>query len=299
MKKTNRAPEPDHLELSALTKIVLSAAIPVLVYIVAYAYECGFALAFGMPTEFINVTMTTVSRALFPLIYTTLWFVWSVALLVTSREKSQESLLPFAADWRVMAVAGLVIVVPLLLQVWDSPPGLSPAVACLVLVALGMASLTTGAVSRMHAQHKESKKARAQYKLARMIGREWFRVAIGSIWLLAGLVAGFFLLLLSGASEAYNQEHYWVISGTPELVVLRTYGDTLVCAKFDRSTGEVEPVFSVLTVPSDGSLTMQQEHMRPLRVPNPSSTPLPSPLESQTRQLSPAAASPEPTTRGP
>jgi len=71
------------------------------------------------------------------------------------------------------------------------------------------------------------------------------------------------------------------------MVVLRIYGDKMVCAPFDRSNGEVERSFVILKVAEDPDLVLHIDKVGPL---NPKETPA-SQLSSPISTPTPAAAS--------
>jgi len=82
----------------------------------------------------------------------------------------------------------------------------------------------------------------------------------------------FYLTAFCATAAAIHQRRFPVIKGsegTPDLVVLRTYGDVLITARFDRSAKTVESTFIVrhLTGESGGPLTIAEENIAPLRTP--------------------------------
>jgi hypothetical protein len=78
---------------------------------------------------------------------------------------------------------------------------------------------------------------------------------------------GLYIALSAGKAEATKQEEFLVTNTKPELVVLRIYGDNLICAPFDRKTGEVEESFSVLKNTGDPNLSLRFEKLGNLHIP--------------------------------
>ena len=76
------------------------------------------------------------------------------------------------------------------------------------------------------------------------------------------------LLVISnnaGDAAALKQEEFLVANTSPEMVVLRIYGDHLICAPFDRATKEAQRSYSVLNVADDPQLMVRLEKVGPLR----------------------------------
>jgi len=84
---------------------------------------------------------------------------------------------------------------------------------------------------------------------------------------IAVFLFGIYIASNAGRSEAIKQEEYLVTNTTPELVVLRMYGDNLVCVPFDRTTGEIEESFSVIKNTGETGLALRLEKLGRLHLP--------------------------------
>jgi len=73
------------------------------------------------------------------------------------------------------------------------------------------------------------------------------------------VIAGFFIPMLVGHGLALHQKEYLVPSDMPDSVVLRQYGDVLVCAKFDRAAGLIYPEFVILPVAEKNRILMLED----------------------------------------
>lgn len=68
-----------------------------------------------------------------------------------------------------------------------------------------------------------------------------------------------------GLYSAKNDEDYYVVNTNPEMVVLRSYGETLISAPFDRETNIVEMKFTPIEIMEDVNLFTTYEHLGRLR----------------------------------
>lgn len=83
----------------------------------------------------------------------------------------------------------------------------------------------------------------------------------------------FFLLLvcslsfsyLSGYRTAKTGEKFYVVNTNPEMVVLRSYDETLICAPFDRDTNIVQRKFTIVEIKEELGIFASYEHLGRLR----------------------------------
>ncbi|MCJ7497382.1 MAG: hypothetical protein MUO78_04525, partial [candidate division Zixibacteria bacterium] len=87
-----------------------------------------------------------------------------------------------------------------------------------------------------------------------------------------GLIAilSLFLVLIfsweAGRSRALKQDEFLILKASPELVVLRIYGENLICAPFDRTTKEVKKTISIFKIGDDPDLKLSLEKVGPLHI---------------------------------
>jgi len=77
---------------------------------------------------------------------------------------------------------------------------------------------------------------------------------------------GFSITHAIGRAIALNQSEFLVITTSSEMVVLRAYGDKLLCAPFDRTKKEVKRTFSILKIAEDSNLKLSLEEVGPLHM---------------------------------
>ena len=115
---------------------------------------------------------------------------------------------------------------------------------------------------------------------------------------------------LAGDAAAISQKEFLVTNTTPAMVVLRVYGDTMICAPFDRNSHEVKKSFTLLKMAEDPKLVLSLENVGPLKpvdkltsenIASPTTTPLlvssPTPLPVQTESPVNKPDSPEQKTK--
>jgi len=90
-----------------------------------------------------------------------------------------------------------------------------------------------------------------------------------------------------GKAHALNQKEFLVLSSSPEMVVLRIYGDRMIVAPFDRKTQEFESKFVIKTLGADDTLVISPEDIGPLKLSKPSPTPTSTSIPSPTATASP------------
>ncbi len=84
----------------------------------------------------------------------------------------------------------------------------------------------------------------------------------------------------AGLTKAVNQDEFLVLNTSPEMVVLRVYGDRMIAASFNRKTQEVESKFVIKVLGEDDNLVISPEDvgslkLKPTPTPTPTFTPSP------------------------
>ena len=88
--------------------------------------------------------------------------------------------------------------------------------------------------------------------------------------LIRGSLISFIFLaaFFGGKGDARSQTEFLVPSKYPDVVVLRIYGDNLVCAKFDKETKEVTSRVFILRADVDPEIILVLSDIGPLNIPN-------------------------------
>jgi hypothetical protein len=96
-----------------------------------------------------------------------------------------------------------------------------------------------------------------------------------------------FVVYAAGRYSALNQSEFFVASTSPETAVLWIDGDKIICAPFNRNTGEVEPSFLILDAVGNSGTIFRLEKIGPLRLKEESVNQMPEPALSSTPAVPP------------
>ena len=244
------------------------AAISAVGYIFAFVYEAGFAKVFSIPLSFIAVSLTNVL------------IVAGSLLLVGNLVFSTANLVFTVSDRfngpiskRVKLLMPVLLYSMALALVAAGTRLLSKAIIGLMigwLISIFFEFIFPLLTQRGKGSYQE--KLVAQDELdARTRGSDLYgllarRFGVGPYNLVLSLLMALVVIYFAGQSEAMRQSRYLVTSTSPEMVVLRIYGDKMICAPIDRDSGEIEPRFTVLKVADDPELVLQLEEVGPLDV---------------------------------
>ena len=66
--------------------------------------------------------------------------------------------------------------------------------------------------------------------------------------------------------QARTKERFFVPSTAPDTVVLRIYGNRLICAPVDRTTKQIARAIQVLRLGDDPKMVLRSERIGPLRL---------------------------------
>jgi len=245
---------------------LLVATIPLAGYLLAFAYEAGFCGVFHIPMSFMTLSPTMVFAAiagLALLVAPLLWFANLMCMLgLGLGDPIARSLIRLA-----IPAALFLLSIGINLKAWRESMGLLLLLAFFVLLEFGLPLLTQRdkETYREKLLGQEAIEARVT-DLFDVLGRRFgtLRVTIAMVMIMAILVSN-----IAGRGQAKGQEEFLVLPSSPEVVVLRVYGDDLVCAQFDRITQEVQPHFFVIkrvTLPSEPRMQLNLEKVGPLRL---------------------------------
>lgn len=243
------------------------AIAPVIGYFVAFVFEVGYAGKFKIPIEFISLSLSDIIAvtSLLAIIAALIWIFFG-GLYVQAFHKSTDpvyrrvfSNFPFFVLFVIHALLFRdlwseylwVVVYFVLFLFFDF---VFPLIAKYKV---------TGYKAKLTAQDKIDDAAR-RGPLRSFIAREGGRPAQFII------VVGIFVLTTAhsaGRASALNKAEYLVPSDGDNIVVLRLYGDHLVCAPFDRDKKTVRPEFSILPlVDTSNQRSLNLEKVGPLRL---------------------------------
>jgi hypothetical protein len=252
----------DHTEgRRGLSPALLIAGTPLVGYALAYAHERGATSVYHIPSQFIAVDIASALAAALSVFLAALAGMSTVNLLYV--------FFPTRASPAIQVRAlflGLAIVVFVILNltyqghwlewIWI-PVSMVGFVGLLSVVPLITERKTKGYRAKLQAAHERSETS----------GREpdvynWLSSVVGhgKFLLVAGLLLALALAYATGRASSFRARDHLVIKGPRPLVVLRTYGHTVIAARFDPAGQCITGEFRIFDL-SREALTATREHL--------------------------------------
>lgn len=242
---------------------LIIAAFPIVAYVITYAYESGYAGIFGIPSQFIALNLITflvVTGALTGVILSLFMYANFILLILPKSDSPLFRGIIKLFPMILLSVAYLILYGKLW-HYWIIPIGV---IALIFLIEFGFPLITQKGRPSYREKYDEQEKLESNVKgifeyVIPLVGRG---PAIAIVYL------SIFLILSSeaGRSRALKQDEFLIIKASPELVVLRIYGEKLICAPFDRTTKEITRTFTILKTGDDPNLKLSLEKVGPLHI---------------------------------
>jgi hypothetical protein len=227
----------------AIALIPVAAAIG---YANAFLHEMAFCNEFGIPLKFIVIDNTTILLSfsyIFLLVLLMFWFISSLFTL-----KAQDNKWNPVYSRVILAVAVLIayvlfgVIYPPTFSLWPYILGFIALLIIYVFVRpnIKIKDKEKSYLDKLKAQDDaDAIRPTSMGWLIRYVGRGGFLILVVIFYM---LWASYF----SGSGEAKTQVRYYVPSTHPEAVVLRIYGDNLICATLDRAANQIEREYFVI-----------------------------------------------------
>lgn len=243
---------------------IIIAASPAIGYGLAFLYEVGFCGVFKIPKEFITLNLTQVfiaAGSLIGIIFLLYWFVELFLMLMPDRKSPLHREL---VSLLIISVASFALLV-VFWGLWERVIYVAAIFICLnlfwfvfpLILQWGKGSY----IEKLQAQRKID--TEAPMKIL-----DYFISLLGPRTLMA-IIAVVFLLLLSylaGEAKALKQDEFLVPSTHPQTVVLRIYGENMICVPFDREEKEIQKSFFIIGMTDEPRPMLQLQRIGPLRV---------------------------------
>ena len=232
-------------------------------YLLAFYYEKGFTSYFEIPINLVSVSFVNIFVFAGLLIGFLLFLFFPANILPMILYKLPPALSRSAF---VLLISSLGLFVHLYLF------GLSNWRILVVYICLMIAFAFIELVMPMIVHRKKGsylEKLEAQHERDRkevtLIDIIVKRLGQGSFFIFLALLIGISFSENAGKEQATSQTDFLVTSTSPELVVLRIYGDNMICAPFNRDTKEVQTRFTIIKMADDSKLAFNLEKVGPLR----------------------------------
>lgn len=249
---------------SWLTEGIVIAGLTVFSYTIAFVFEAGIADHFGIPFEFIEVSLTGIFVAFITLltglliiyvlleILNPLWVKLSDAI----RRRLRLYFGFFFAIIGSLIIAGGSIASLKIILIWF---------IVMVFIDFIIPALSRKKGKSYVEKVQESHEADLQYdtffdKLIQnlQIDTRTFKIILFLIFVI-------FLSFYSGLGKARKQKEFLVLQSDKNQVVLRKYGDIFITTKVDRDKKELTKTFSVYRFDPGKSFSFKTEMIGPLK----------------------------------
>lgn len=244
-----------------ISDVLLVAGCTAVSYLYTVQFESGFLRYYGIPSEILEISMTTVLYVTCTLI--TLAFSAFGFLLGFSWPMSKNSfLIP-----RIAAVLPMIAMA--LVNLWAYEDWkrwiFSVIMAIILLLAFFIFPLFHG-----HKGKYKDKLAAQQEIDRRGLERRVPDLLLGWIgpktyYLAFWMIIGFFLCSPLGEGTALRKNSYTIINTSPEALVVRVYNDKAVCVPFSRAEKQLQKGFFFVKLTEDRKWFLASETIGPLK----------------------------------
>jgi hypothetical protein len=258
---------------SLLTDGIVIAVATAFAYLATFLYEVGYCSSFHIPYALISPNTSTllVAAAAIGWIFLTSANLLGFTTPLFRRAKKGDTgwaILGYLAvaailwikiyeptlkqtGWAILAVLAIFIGVPLVLIITRA----------LILFLWRTVRRPKKPATEVSTQTSEAKQE--YFFSADEFLENWLPQKV-SRWIL--FIAGTLLFsFVVGDGNARTQKRFLITKGSPELVVLRIYGDVMIAATFDRTTKETLNGITVFSISEKKQLDFTNEKIGPLK----------------------------------
>jgi hypothetical protein len=238
-------------------------------YLFSYYYEKGYTSVFKIPSSLIVINLSSLLTFGAIIIGGLIFLIPIVNVLVMfviGNPKSSKGSNPvFLHTLFPVIIVGILAVIQIAIfgirnwQLWLLYAIMLLVVAFFQFVFPLLSQKGKNYVEKLSAQEETEK----QFPDAFVLMRNKFGNSSLIIFLV--FILGISIAENVGKSSATNQKDFLVTNTTPEMVVLRVYGDNFICAPFNRATGKTETKFTLLKSSGDANLDLNLETIGPLQ----------------------------------
>ncbi len=238
-------------------------------YAAAYLREWGFCHVFGIPIEFIQLSVTTVLIAItsgIAVMFLLFWFA-DLFYMFTQRRNPKRSApirrRVFFDALYLIFFGCLFGLFPVIIQYWPLPAFFFVALIFnQFLLPLITQTNIAGYINKLEALDQMDRETTGLL--------DYFAKRAGRAFIFFGIAVLLFLgsMFLTGYQTALTQTDFLVPSTNEDLVVLRIYGDNLVCAHYDIETKKAYKTFIVIKSDDEPRPILRLVRLGPLVSPN-------------------------------
>ena len=215
---------------------------PALGYAFAYVHELGYCGVYNIPPDFIRLDLTTILVAIAAALIGLVLLAWSLSLILSI--PLYMSMIRKKVYFAFILLVFYGVFAFFYLTVEESKQ------LGIMLIFFMLIFFIGPWLSRK----LPSKRKRQDIPLNRLIRNKYIQYSF-----IVGYMV--FLLLsfgyLAGRSDAFQKEIFYVPSSNPELIVLKIYGDNIVCGKLVQQSGKtgLGPTINILRMENIDKVT--------------------------------------------
>jgi len=222
---------------------ILLVIAPPLGYALAYTYERGYCDVFEIPKELIVLNWTTIFIGVSAALAGSFLFLWFIMMLVIPQPSQKQRrpiwrrlyffsllfFLSFFVAYKYLLVKELLYIIAYL------------AAMAIMFFVMPIFDKSVKDVKgyREKLERYDDLRTKTEYPFMKRLG-------LRGILLIMLLGGAFLFSYLEGRAQAINQDEFYVPSTYPNSVVLRIYGDNIVCAPVNKARGEIDRAFFIL-----------------------------------------------------
>jgi hypothetical protein len=243
-----------------ITETLLLAAAPLGGYLVAFAYEFGYAKHFGVPLYLVSVGLSQVFIAIGALLFLAwiLFVCFDTAYMVIRPERLRDVWrirLARAPVYLVLATAAIWLGV----RRWAEWVGFLFVLGMIVFYELVFPLLTQRGVkgyeAKLQAQDVLDHSVRSLFDgVRRRLGPTALKLILWS-----GIAI--YLAYLLGKAEGVRQTVFYVHSNPADTVLIRVYGDVAVSARLANGGRSLSGVYLVQRIPEGSTLQLERKEL--------------------------------------
>ena len=252
---------------SIISEGFIIAFIPIAAYVIAFIYEHGYTSYFGIPWELINISLTNVLILAAALLFISLFLFQIIVLINTMLSLWNNVLIRWLKNHLMLFMSFLILII--IARDWK--------LTCFLLAFLFLIFIIPDIIlpifpwdkstyfQRLCALEKkeleEKKKKSITLDLAEYLGRETILFYILFCFIAISAHA-------LGGVNAQKQGSFFILKEPSEKVVLRIYGDNLICNTFTRGTNILKRELLIKKIGSDTEMLLQYEKVGPFKLEN-------------------------------
>ncbi|HUU41662.1 MAG TPA: hypothetical protein VMW42_12030 [Desulfatiglandales bacterium] len=246
-----------------VSEAVIIACSPLIAYFLTFIYEAGFAGVYKIPLSLVELNLTTVftmAVAVATILFFVLMFFNPVYIFAVGPFRGKEYI-----NTRIAALVPILILFLANLLLFGALWKKWIFSLIFLIVMTSVVFFLPLITQRSKESYLEKIKADAEsYEpedlyglLAKHLGRSYF-------YYLFCFFMFFLIVYSAGQAKAMKEKEFLVLASSPDTVVLRIYGDNIICSPFNRGTKEVQRSFIIHKVGETPPLELRLEKIGPL-----------------------------------